>query len=121
MSKKLDLSDKVLPKKWHQVYPQGTTDGDQEQKVFVILARNPKYEWRSISAIAKESNLTEERVEQIMEKYMKLGIVFQNKDDENKWAYWERVPERLPNKPTSVGKDDQLKRIKATEAVTPAP
>lgn len=106
---------KKSPPKWVDVYPQGTKEGDEEQGVFICLARNSKWTFRSTAQITKESNLTKERVEEILQKYWKKGMVFQNPSNEDQWAYWERVPELLPDKVNSVTKEDQLKRIKKAQ------
>lgn len=102
-----------MPKKWIDVYPQGTTEGNEEQRFFIALARNPKYCWRSVAAIAKESNLTVQRVEKIIEKYFNKGMIFQNPKTEDQWAYWERVPDMVPKTNNSVVKKDHENRIKA--------
>jgi len=109
------MSQIKKPKKWVDVYPQGSKDGDEEQRFFIAIARHPKFIWRSVAAIAKEANLTKERVEQIIEKYYKKNMVFQNPKSEDQWGYWERCPEMLPDDTSSVAKKDQKKRIdKAT-------
>jgi hypothetical protein len=102
----------MKPKKWSEVYPQGTKEGDEEQKFFIVLARHPKWTWRSTSAIAKEANLTKERVEEIIAKYFKKHMVFQNPQNEDQWAYWERVPEMLPKDQGTITEKDQKDRIK---------
>lgn len=102
---------KKMPLKWIDVYPQGTKEGDEEQKFFIALARNPKWEWRSITAIAKDSGLTPKRVEQIIQKYYKCGIVIQSSKNEDLWAYWERVPNLAEKDDSSVTKKDQKDRI----------
>jgi len=102
---------KKKPKKWFEVYPVGTQAGDEEARLFRALARNPKYDWRSVGAIAKESKLDKERVEKILSKYHRKGIVFQNPANEDQWGYWERVPEMLPNNKKSVARQDQDNRI----------
>jgi len=99
------------PPKWTKVYPQGTKEGDEEQKFFIALARHKKWQWRSVAHISKESGLTEERVEQILAKYYKKGIVFQSPTNETLWGYWERVPEMLPTDHGTVTKKDQKKRV----------
>lgn len=101
----------MKPKKWTDVYPHGTKEGDEELKFFISLARNTKYQWRSISAISKEAGLSKERVEEIMNKYYKKGMVFQNPKNEDQWGYWERVPEMLPKNPKSLSQKDQDDRI----------
>jgi hypothetical protein len=99
------------PPKWHQVYPQGSIAGNEEYKFFLSLARHPKYAWRSVASIAKESGLTVKRVEEILQKYYKLGMVFQSDKNEDNWAYWERAPEMLTPATVSVSGKDQDKRI----------
>jgi len=99
-------------KKWTDVYPQGSKEGDEEQAFFISLARNPKWQWRSTAAIAKESNLSKERVEELLNKYYKKGMVFQNPANEDQWGYWERVPEMLPKDDDSITTKDHKDRIK---------
>lgn len=101
----------MKPLKWTSVYPHGTKQGDEELKFFISLARNPKFQWRSTSAIAKESGLTKERVEEIISKYHKKGIVFQNPKNEDQYGYWERCPEMLPDDKKSISGKDQNDRV----------
>lgn len=105
------MKQKKLPKKWTEVYEFGTQKGNEESRFFLALSRNPKYEWRSVAAIAKESRLTKEKVEIIITKYYKLGLVYQNPDDEDHWAYWERVPHLLPDIEKSISDKDKNNRI----------
>ena len=101
----------MKPPRWTNTYPHGTKEGDEELKFFIALARNPKYQWRSTSAIAKEAGITKERVEEIINKYYKKGMVFQNPRNEDQWGYWERVPEMLPKMQKSISQKDQDDRI----------
>jgi hypothetical protein len=98
------------PSKWSEVYPQGTQAGNEEQKVFVSLARS-KWNWRSVAHVAAEANLTKERVEQILNKYHKKGMVFQNPANVDQWGYWERVPQMLKDDDRTIAQKDQDKRI----------
>ena len=100
------------PPHWFDIYPQGTKDGDEEAKIFTTLARNPKWNWRSVSSIAKETNLTKERVEEIMYKYMKKGIIFQNPKNEDQWGYWANVPEMFKKDNRSISQEDVDNRLK---------
>jgi hypothetical protein len=75
------------------------------------LARHTKWTYRSVAQISKESNLTKERVEEILQKYWRRGMVFQNPSNEDQWAYWERVPDMVPAKQRSVTEEDQQNRI----------
>jgi hypothetical protein len=104
---------KQTPPKWADVYPQGTMTGDEEQKFFIALARNKKYEWRSVDALVKESKLTKERVEQIISKYFKKGIVVQSPKNDDLWAYWERVPELLEEDIGTISDKDKDARVDA--------
>ena len=108
------------PRKWTDVYPQGTKAGDEEQRFFIALARHPKFEWRSVASLAKEGNLTKERVEEILEKYIKKDMVFQNPKNEDQWGYWERVPEMLDGNNASITKSDQKGRIDKAMGVADA-
>ena len=99
------------PPKWTDVYPQGTKAGDEEQRLFISLARNAKFIWRSVAALAKEANLTPERCEEILAKYHKKGMVFQNPKSEDQWSYWERTPELLPSVDKSIASNDKNTRI----------
>jgi hypothetical protein len=105
------MSDTIKPPKWTDVYPQGCKAGDEEQDFFISLARNQKWQWRSVAAIAKESGLSKERVEELLQKYWKKGMVFQNPQNDDQWAYWERVPNMLPKAKSSVTDDDHRSRI----------
>jgi hypothetical protein len=104
------------PKKWINVYPQGTKEGDQEQKFFIALARHPKYDFRSVSALSKESGLNENRVEEIIQKYYDKGMIFQNPKNEDQWGYWERCTELLNADDTSISKQDKDDRIDEASA-----
>ena len=105
------MSNQKNPPKWVNVYPQGTKEGDEEQKFFISLARHPKYEWRSVAAISSECGLTKKRVEEILAKYYKKGMVFQNPKNDEQWGYWERVPYMLKDNTQTIVDKDQQKRI----------
>jgi hypothetical protein len=100
------------PPKWHSVYPHGTKEGDDEMLFFYALARS-KWEWVSTAHLVKESGLTRQKVEKIIDKYLshKPPLIFASTSKEDSWAYWERVPDML--KPvSSIGDLDQGNRIK---------
>ena len=98
-------------KTWAEIFPQGTQEGDEEQRFFIALARNPKYDWRSTKAIIKESNLSQERVEELLEKYLNMGLIFGSETNEDHWAYWERVPDLLKKDLRSISKKDKDGRV----------
>jgi hypothetical protein len=102
----------VKPKKWTEVYPHGTKEGDEELKFFIALARNPKWTWRSVAALSKDTGLSKERIEEIIQKYEKQGIVIPNPKNEDQWGYWQRNLDCLPQVQPSVAKKDQDDRIK---------
>lgn len=103
---------KKTPPKWYDIYAQGTPHGNEEQKFFIAIARHPKYAWRSIASIAKETGLSKERIEEIIQKYYSEGMLFSHENGD-KWAYWERVPELL-EEPVSITKQDQEERMSQT-------
>lgn len=100
-------------KKWTELYPHGTKEGDEELTFFISLARNQKYVWRSTSGIANDTNLTKERVEEIIQKYFKINIVYQHPKNDDNWGYWERIPaDMLPKDYQSLAGKDQQQRMK---------
>jgi len=100
---------------WYDIYPRGTKQGDKEERVFKSLARNKKWKWRSVVALAKESNVPEEEVEKILDKYYKLKVVYQNPNSDTQWAYWTNVPEMISEKIDSVLDRDHKMRIKGIQ------
>jgi hypothetical protein len=102
------------PKKWTEVYPYGTREGDEEAKFFRALARNQKYEYRSIGAIIKASGLSRDRVEEILDKYVNRydpPLVYPHPTNEEHWGYWERVEKDLKSDHRSISQKDQDKRV----------
>lgn len=102
---------KKYPPKWTQVYPHGTKEGDEEQGVFICLSRHHKWKFRSVAQIAKEAGISKARAEEILYKYWKKGMVFQNPDNEDQWGYWESIPEFLPDEEISITEEDHNTRI----------
>jgi hypothetical protein len=96
------------PPHWFDVYPQNTKEGDEEAKVFTALARNNKWDWRSVSALAKETGLDKKRIEEILYKYMKKSMIFQNPKNDEQFGYWSNLPDMISDSPKSI-KDEDLK------------
>ena len=103
------------PPKWTQVYPQGTPAGDEEQRFFISLERHKKFIFRSVAQLAKETRLTKERIEQIIQKYARRNMVFQNPKNEDQWGYWERCPKLLKSDEISLSRKDQKDRMEKSE------
>jgi len=101
------------PNKWTEVYPHGTKEGDEEARFFKALARHPKYDWRSTGAIIKASKLSQERVEEIIDKYISLTppLIFPHPKNDSHWGYWERVPEQLKSDNRDLFTKDKDSRI----------
>lgn len=100
-------------KKWWEIYPVGTQAGDDEKKFFVAIARNPLYKYRSVGAIAQETGLTKTRIEEIIEKYHKKGMLYQNDKHTDQWAYWEIIGiDPNINDPKSTADKDKDVRVK---------
>lgn len=98
-------------KHWFDVYPQGTPEGEKEQKVFISLARDPKIIWKTTRALYLETGLSETEIEHIIDKYLKINMIIKNPENDYEWAYYERV-ENLPKPKLSVTEENQKKRIK---------
>lgn len=107
----------MKPKKWVDVYPHGTQEGDEELKFFISIARS-KYTWRTVAGIAKETGLTRLRVEEIISKYLKKGMVYQDPNNEDQWGYWERVPDMIPKKQKTVSQKDHADRLDKISSTT---
>lgn len=102
------------PKKWTEIYPYGTKEGDEEAAFFRAIARNPKYEYRSVAAIVKTSGLSRERVEQIINKYankIQPPLIYPNPKNDDHWGYWERCQDDLKSDDRSLGKKDKDSRV----------
>jgi hypothetical protein len=102
-------------KNWWKVFK-----GDKEQKFFTGkdgcsgLARHPKFtKWRSVDSIVKESGLTAQEVEAIIQKYVKQGLVINNPKDAAQWGYWENVESLLEEDGAlkSIAEEDKQRRI----------
>ncbi len=99
-------------KKWYDVY-----QGNDERAFFVGkdgksgLVRSI-YNYRSVAAVAKESGLSKARVEQIVSKYLKMGLVVASSDKEDHYAYWGRVsPNLTAGAAPTVAAVDQANRV----------
>ena len=101
------------PKKWTEVYPHGTREGDEESRFFKALARHPKYDWRSTGAIVKTSGLSQERVEELIDKYVNYNppLIFSHPKNDGTWGYWERVPHMLQDDQRDIASKDKDNRI----------
>lgn len=102
------------PKKWTEVYPYGTKEGDEEAKFFKALARHHKYDYRSVGALINDTGLTRERIEEIIDKYankIKPPLVYAHPSNEDHWAYWERCPDRLQDDKRNISQKDQDNRV----------
>ena len=96
----------IKPDKWWAVY-----HGDEEKKFFTALCRDKDYSFRSISMIAKETKISEKRIEEIIDKYMKKGMVFQSPKNPEHFGYWERNEKYLDEDIGSIAEEDQKDRI----------
>jgi hypothetical protein len=99
------------PQKWYRAYPQGTKQGDEEQKFFKAIARHPKFDWRSVASLSAETGLPKKRIEEIIAKYFKVGMVFQNPKNEDQWGYWENHKNLLPKAALSISDKDTKNRL----------
>lgn len=86
-------------------------ENDDEKKLFRALARHEKAS-RSTDGLAKESKLSTKRVEEIIDKYIKSGMItsVNTKDGTMLWQYWERAEPK--DKEQSIGDANKTKRVK---------
>ena len=114
------MNSKNKMPEWYEIYPQGTVEGEEEKKFFISLARNKKYKnWRSVSAISKEIGLSDERIEEIIFKYSKTGLIIQNPSNTVFWGYYHNNLDALPEEPDSVINEERKKLLKNKQNPTP--
>lgn len=102
------------PKKWTEVYPYGTKEGDEEAKFFRALARHSKYDYRSTSALIKATGLDRCRIEEIIDKYTNRfdpPLVYPHLSNEDHWGYWERCQDQLKSDKRNISQKDQDGRV----------
>ncbi len=100
-------------KKWHEVYT-----GQDERNFFI--GKNGKsgivrseFDFRSMKSLVKESGLSEKRTEEIIDKYLKLGIIVQSTNKDDHFGYWLRVAPHLgTNNYQTIAQADQDDRVK---------
>jgi hypothetical protein len=101
------------PPKWWEVY-----QGDDEARLFRALARDENHDWRTTQGLAKAAKLSQQRVEEIIKKYLPTGVVKNHPEDQNKWQYWERSKPKSAK--GSVAEENKKKRIDdVKKAATP--
>lgn len=104
----------MQPKKWHEVYPHGTKEGDEEAKFFRFICRHKKYDYRSVSAIVQGTGLSQQRVEEIIDKYVnKISppLIYGHPTNEDHWGYWERCPDQVKTDKRNISQKDQDRRV----------
>jgi len=112
-----------MPKKWHEVYPYGTKQGDEEAKIFRALSRHSKFEYRSISALEKATGLGRERIEEIIDKYATQydpPLIYAHPSQDDHWGYWERCSSDLKGPEKSISGQDKQNRIDKHLGVNPS-
>lgn len=100
------------PKKWTEVYPQGSVEGDEEISFFRALARDKKNSYRSVAQLVSSTGLSRQRIEEIIDKYanMKPPLIVPHISNEEHWGYWERCMEDEEDT-RSLSQKDQDNRI----------
>lgn len=114
------MSIKNKMPEWYEIYPQGTPEGEEEKKFFISLARNKKYkQWRSVSAISKETDISQERIEEIIFKYNKIGLVIQNPSNTEFWGYFHNNLDIIQEEKDSVIAEERKKLL--NKKLNPSP
>jgi acyl-CoA-binding protein len=110
------MNSKNKMPEWYEIYSQGTVEGEEEKKFFISLARNKKYKnWRSVSAISKEIGISDQRIEEIIFKYNKMGLIVQNPANTEFWGYYYNNLEDVKEDPISVIEEERKKILKKTK------
>jgi hypothetical protein len=102
------------PKKWPEVYPHGTKEGDEEAKFFKALARHHKFQYRSIAALQQSTGLPRERIEEMIDKYTNRydpPLIYPHPTNEDHWGYWERCQDQLKTDKRNISQKDQDGRV----------
>ena len=114
------MSNKNKMPEWYEIYPQGTPEGEEEKKFFISLARNKKYkQWRSVSAISKEIDVSQQRIEEIIFKYHKMGLVIQNPSNTEFWGYYHNNLDSIPETKDPVIVEERKKLL--NKKLNPSP
>lgn len=74
----------------------------QRITVFHAMVNHPKYDWRSISALAKETNLSQDIVSGVIGKGLTAGIVIQHPTNQKYWGHVQRFSQQEPDKEVSM-------------------
>lgn len=102
----------IKRQKWVDVVSPNTKEGAEEYAFFIALGRHQEYAWRSTSSMAKETGLSQERIEEIITKYLKKNMVIPHPTNPKHWGYWERIPKSdLPTTAPSISDKDKKDRI----------
>ncbi len=102
------------PKKWYDVYAYGTKEGEEEAKFFRFLVRHQTYTWRSTAAIVQGTGLSQERVEEIIDKYVNQvnpPLLYPHPSNEDHWGYWERNLSVLEKDERNISTKDKDNRV----------
>lgn len=94
-----------MRKKWWQI-----ANNSDEKDLFNLLARS-KYSWRNVSSILKQLGWSNEKLQNIIDPYIKQKIILvkRTKNNDIQLGYWE-----------CVDADNNLGNNNTTESVNPA-
>ena len=92
-------------KKWWEV----ATTRD-EVNLFTSIARNPKYDWRTLNSLLNELGWDKERMDSVMKPFLhnKMILTKQTKKGMS-IAYWERVKDEIELQEQNVELSDENK------------
>jgi len=81
------MTQPIKRKKWWEV--AATQD---ELDLFNLLARNPKYDWRSVDSVLKKLQWTPEKFQQVASPFFRTKIIIEKNSKKGFLiGYWERV------------------------------
>lgn len=101
--------NKIL-KPWYEVVDSTTIEGKEEHDLFISLSRDKKTTWKTAKQISLDTNISQTRVEEIIYKYFKMGLIFQDIEDDDCWGYWENHLNMVKKNTASLREIDEIYR-----------
>lgn len=84
------MTQSVQRKKWWEVAVT-----QEELDLFSLLARHPKYEWRSIDSVLKKLGWNPSKFNQVAGPFLKAKIIVEKNSKKGFLiGYWERVDDK---------------------------
>ena len=106
--KTLDTNTEQRRKWWEIAATQDEVD------LFTCIARNPKFNWRSIAGVAKELEWDKAKIDQVLKPFIQNRMIIAKSNKKGmSIAYWERIKEELEPKllEKDISDDEKLELL----------